>query len=393
MTQFVSNGGYLIISCGGASGPFLEDTMNADQQFSQFSVLSNLLKQTGCRALDFDVEGASLANGASVQQRNVVISRLQTAFPGLYVSFTLPAEQPQYGGALSSDGVALLQSAKQAGITVSCVNLMTMDVYASSPVKWGQLAIDMVDSAKTQLAQIFTGRSDSELYAMLGATPMIGVNDDKSIFTLEDAAMLGAYLAKKGARLMSFWSLQRDQNRAGGLDVSTQVSQSDFQFFNTSKAALEKSSPVPTPPKPTPSPTPKTNPTPPIPIPTPSPTPVPVPAPNPIPVPIPAPIPSTPAQPIKAWSDGKRYKVGDLATKGGVQYRCQIEHTSIPTWSPGVATTLWSKIASGSEWGSNTYYPVASIVQYRSKKYSCLVSHVSLPNWNPVDAPSLWKGV
>ncbi|KAJ3243161.1 hypothetical protein HDU78_000780 [Chytriomyces hyalinus] len=244
MAQFIANGGYLIISCGGASGPFLEDTMNADQQFS---VLSNLLKQTGCRALDFDVEGFALANLASVQQRNAVISRLQTAFPGLYVSFTLPAGLPQYGGTLSSDGVELLQRANQAGINVSCVNLMTMDVYAPSPVKWGQLAIDMVDSAKTQLAQIFTGRSDSELYAMLGATPMIGINDDKSIFTLEDAAMLGAYLAKKGARLMSFWALQRDQNRSGGLDVSTQVSQSDFEYYNTCKAALEKSAPVPVP--------------------------------------------------------------------------------------------------------------------------------------------------
>ncbi|KAJ3226745.1 hypothetical protein HDU81_007124 [Chytriomyces hyalinus] len=250
MAQFVANGGYLIISCGRASGPFLEDTMSTDQQFL---VLSNLLKQTGCHALDFDVEGSALAKGASLNQRNEVISWLQAAFPGLYVSFTLPAEQPQYGGALSSDGVALLQSAKQAGITVSCVNLMTMDVYASS-------LIDMVDSAKTQLGQTFTGQSDSELYAMLGAMPMIRVNDDKSIFSLEDATMLGAYLAKKGVRLMSFWAQQRDQNCSGGLDVSTQVSQSDFEYYSTCKAAIEKLAHVPTPLKPTP------NPTPPIPV-------------------------------------------------------------------------------------------------------------------------------
>ena len=52
LTAFVKAGGYLIMSVGGANGPWLQDTMTQDQIVTN---LSNILNQTGSRALDFDL--------------------------------------------------------------------------------------------------------------------------------------------------------------------------------------------------------------------------------------------------------------------------------------------------------------------------------------------------
>lgn len=45
-----------------------------------------------------------------------------------------------------------------------------------------------------------------------------------------------------------------------------------------------------------------------------------------------------------AWVAGTTYKVGDIVTYRGNQYRCLQAHTAIPTWAPDLAQALWQLI-------------------------------------------------
>src|SRR5262252_4327549 len=49
----------------------------------------------------------------------------------------------------------------------------------------------------------------------------------------------------------------------------------------------------------------------------------------------------TSAQAVPAWQNNTAYKVGDLVTFNGQEYKCQIAHTSQADWTPDVAHSLW----------------------------------------------------
>jgi hypothetical protein len=45
------------------------------------------------------------------------------------------------------------------------------------------------------------------------------------------------------------------------------------------------------------------------------------------------------------WADNTAYSKGDCVTYMGSTWRCDIPHTSQPTWAPGLTGVyLWSKV-------------------------------------------------
>lgn len=317
LKKFVDNKGLLIMSCGGASGPFLEDTLSED---ALFTVLDNLYKTINCYGFDFDVEGGSIGQTAVIDKRNKVIRRLQQKYPKLYISYTLAVQSPQWG-AFPQSALDLLKNAVKNNVRVDVVNAMTMDLYGSMAKSWGQTACDILDSMKTQIAPIYPQKSEKELYAMLGATFMAGVNDDNTVFNLSDAKILTDFAITKKIGLLSYWALQRDQAKQGALGVSSKIAQKDFDFYNICKTAMSNQPPVINPPAPTPLP----------------------PAPIPVP-PVPAPVPNpTPISGIE-WQVGKSYKKDDQVSYKDLLYLCQIPHISIESWIPSVVPALWKLI-------------------------------------------------
>jgi chitinase len=265
MKWFVEQGNLLIISVGGASGPFIWHTMTDDEMVN---ALSNLMTQTGCRYLDWDIEGAEIATDTTLDKINRVIVSLQRKHPDMKTCFTVPVGNPKWG-ALTHYGVNCVSKAVKAGVKLEFVAGMTMDA-GQPPTTYGQYAIDMLESMKTQLAPIFTGKSDAEMYKLLGATFMCGTNDDAAVFKLSDAEILTNYAIQKKIGFLSYWALQRDQaSKSGGLPTSSMIDQKDGDFYNIIKRASTG-----------------------VPVPTPTPTPTPVPAPTPTPVPVPVPVPS-----------------------------------------------------------------------------------------------------
>lgn len=227
LKKFSSSGGTVILSVGGASGPFLEDSCTEDQMFF---VLDGLINAVPTRHLDFDVEGSIIAMPQSTQKRNNVLARLKKKYSDLYVSVTLAVGLD----GLTLDGVNLVKSMKLAGVGPDIVNCMLMDTYSAVKTTWGDAYCSVMDKVQTQLSTIY----GAPTYSMLGLCPMIGRQDDNSTCTLSDVKQLAEYCAKNKCGLFSFWSLQRDQVGTGSLAIYSQVNKQDYEFFSAVKSIL-----------------------------------------------------------------------------------------------------------------------------------------------------------
>ncbi|HEY0065587.1 MAG TPA: RICIN domain-containing protein [Telluria sp.] len=231
--QFVAGGGRVILSFGGASGSYLESRCS---ETDMFNLIRNIMDTHKVYSLDFDIEGSQLGVSSLNTTRNNVIKRLQAAYPNLYVSFTLPVDPAGLpGGALT-----LLRSANSAGVKVSVVNIMAMDYGAqsSSGRNMGDLAISAANATFGQIKGIFTGRSDAQLWNMIGITPMIGVNDVQSeVFRQADAQKVTDFARQKNLGLLSFWNLQRDRPGSGSLNDFSLVNTRPYEFYQIMKAA------------------------------------------------------------------------------------------------------------------------------------------------------------
>lgn len=68
----------------------------------------------GVNRIDFDIEGSAVFDTAANTRRAQALKALKAANPGLIVSFTLPV----LTNGLTSEGVAVLQNAKNAGLAI-----------------------------------------------------------------------------------------------------------------------------------------------------------------------------------------------------------------------------------------------------------------------------------
>ena len=169
-------------------------------------------------------------------RRNNVVKRLQATYPSLYVSYTLPVDP----GGLESNALAVLRTANSAGVKVSMVNVMAMDYGPDSDQgrDMGDLAISAATGTFNQIKGIFTGKTDAQLWAMIGVTPMIGVNDSQNeVFSVADAAKLTTFAQQKGLGLLSFWAMQRDMPGGSDYNNNSLVNTKAYEFYTTMAAA------------------------------------------------------------------------------------------------------------------------------------------------------------
>ncbi|MGL5935633.1 MAG: glycosyl hydrolase family 18 protein [Cetobacterium sp.] len=290
--QFKEKGGQLIISFGGANGPYMEDVLSEDNMFNE---VSKLIDSTGCNALDFDIEGAYTANNSLNIKRAKIIKRLQDKYPELYISFTLPADP----NGLSGYGVGLLQTTVQNNVSINIINIMAMDIgRLPNNQSWGLTASRMGDTTVNQMKTIWPSKSTAELYRMLGITTMIGKNDDDSIFLPNDATILADYARKNNIGLLSYWSINRDQVGKGELGIYSQHNNSNFEYFNNMKSGLGMLGVLP----------------------------------------------NADGKPVAndTWKVGNKYKVGDVVVFGGREYKYVDQHTASDANKPSNTPTTWA---------------------------------------------------
>jgi chitinase len=230
VANFQAAGGRVILSFGGADGTYLEGACSDD---GMYNLIKSVIDTTQVFSIDFDVEGSQLDNTALNTRRNNVVKRLQTTYPSLYVSYTLPVGP----SGLESNGLAVVSSANSAGVNVSMVNIMAMD-YGSASSAMGDLAISAATGTFNQIKGVFNGKTDAQLWAMIGVTPMIGVNDTQSeVFTVADASKLTSFAQQNGLGLLSFWAMQRDMPGGSDYNNYSLVNTTAYQFYTTMAAA------------------------------------------------------------------------------------------------------------------------------------------------------------
>ncbi len=166
--------------------------------------------------VDFDIEGPALSDHAANARRAKAIAEVQRRLDRpLAVWMTLPVAPT----GISDDGVRLLDDTLGAGVELAGLNVMTMN-YAESRVAGSSMAdasIEALGAARRQLEGAYrragSAMQPDEVWAHLGATPMIGQNDVAADeFGLGDAEALMDFAAKVGLGRTSMWSLNRDRS-------------------------------------------------------------------------------------------------------------------------------------------------------------------------------------
>ncbi|MBO0819318.1 MAG: fibronectin type III domain-containing protein, partial [Nocardiopsaceae bacterium] len=199
---------HAVISFGGETGTELaiaaKDTETAYQQYKL--VIDTYGFGDGPHHIDFDIEGAAQKNQAANERRAAAVARLQREYPDLRVSWTLPV-LPE---GLVPDGLNVLRTAQAAGVRIDLVNIMAMVFYRQEDM--GQLVRSAMENTHRQLAEFFPGVTAKERWAKLSVCPMIGMNNDRAIYSLDHAKQTTDFAIERGLGQTTYWEAGRDRN-------------------------------------------------------------------------------------------------------------------------------------------------------------------------------------
>jgi hypothetical protein len=168
ISDFRKAGGDVMISFGGAAGTSLAQYYASHGLSAQALANSyaKVIDTYGVTHIDFDVEGAAVADPASIALNSQAIKLLQQAKPEVQVWLTLPVLPT----GLTADGLKVVGSALSAGVKIAGVNVMAMDYGESaaptsgpSAQTMGTYAIRSAESTYNQLSAAYA--SGHEPYA------------------------------------------------------------------------------------------------------------------------------------------------------------------------------------------------------------------------------------
>jgi chitinase len=219
LDKIAANGGKVIVATGGESGTYLETACTSAELAAAYE---KALDAAGSNHLDIDIEKTVTADTITAALHTVQKAR------GTAITLTLPVGGTVLG--LTDEGVALLTSAKNAGLDVT-VNAMTMNFTADGD--WGTAMTAATAAVKADVASVWTDLTDTQVYGMLGVTPMIGVNNTGGTTTPATAKTLLTWAEGKGLGFVRFWSVNRDNGDCADGSVSAKcsgISQTDYAF-------------------------------------------------------------------------------------------------------------------------------------------------------------------
>ncbi|HEY4308594.1 MAG TPA: cellulose binding domain-containing protein [Pirellulales bacterium] len=232
-----SLGGDVMASFGGEAGQELAQVITNVKTLT--AAYQTVVTDYNLTHIDFDIEGAAVADHASIDRRSQALAALQQAQAAagqpLTIWFTLPA----LPSGLTADGLYVLQSALKYGVQIGGVNVMTMDYGESAaPNPQGQMGTFAIEAANSLFAQLQglygTAKTSAQLWQMIGVTPMIGVNDDTNeVFDKPAAQQLTTFAQQHDMARISMWSLNRDTAGTAKSYVdntSSSITQSAFDF-------------------------------------------------------------------------------------------------------------------------------------------------------------------
>ncbi|WP_074011711.1 hypothetical protein [Candidatus Sodalis sp. SoCistrobi] len=187
------------LSFGGASNTDISSVLSEDELLEAYRQAIALYQPRG---LDFDLEN----NQFDIGKISAALARLQPDYPNVQLSLTLPTLPT----GLSPEQFALVEQLATANVDF-IINAMAMDYFEPGVAgEMGQAAKEAAMNIAAQLETLYPDLSEKARFAKIGVTPMIGRNDDGTIFTLDNAFNVGAFAAQQGLSMLSHWSLNRD---------------------------------------------------------------------------------------------------------------------------------------------------------------------------------------
>ncbi|MGP3983044.1 discoidin domain-containing protein [Streptomyces sp. KR80] len=231
-------GGDVVVATGGWNANDLARRCTDAQSLA--NVYQTMLDRYGVDHLDIDPEAGDVYNNLErplVDRRSAALKILQDNFRAkgktLTVSFTL-AVNPDNG--FNADNLYVLESAKAHGVEIGLVNPMTMDYYDGvSGDQMGARSIKALQAVFGQVKNLLPGKTDAEYWKLIGATPMIGQNDNRSeVFTLDDARKVVDFARTNHLGRLHFWSIGRDNGGCPGQKEASPtcsgISQQRYEF-------------------------------------------------------------------------------------------------------------------------------------------------------------------
>jgi chitinase len=215
IAQLRTQGGSAAISFGGQANTELAVACSSTSQLTQ--AYTAAINRYHAKTVDFDIEGAALANAAANTRRAAAVASIQKQMAAhhtqLHVWMTLPVSNQ----GLTAQGIATVRSMLAAHVKLAGVNAMAMDFGSGQGA-----AKDMFTTVRSSLyathAQVQSlwrqaGLSSNAgtAWEHLGVTVMLGVNDvTNEHFTVSDARQLATFANREGIPRVSAWSLNRD---------------------------------------------------------------------------------------------------------------------------------------------------------------------------------------
>lgn len=211
-------GGDVILSFGGAYGRELAEVAKSVTEAK--NAYRQVIDTYGVTRLDFDIEGAAVADPVSIARRSQALAELQKEYAAKGITLDIRLTLPVLPSGLTPDGLNVVRSALQAGVNLNIVNIMAMNYGASeAPPSQGTMGDYTIKAARSTQAQVKAlyasfgvNLSDAQAWKKIGLTPMIGRNDIATeVFTQADALKVFNFAESVGIGMMSMWSIARDQ--------------------------------------------------------------------------------------------------------------------------------------------------------------------------------------
>jgi chitinase len=179
--------------------------------------------------IDFDIEGATLADTAADARRAAAVATIQRQLAAKHTPVRVWLTLPVSNAGLTAQGNASVQAMLSAHVKLAGVNAMAMDFGPGEGATHDM--IGTVESALTatrnQVQSLWRASGASlggaAAWGHVGATVMVGVNDVAGQrFTTADARTLSKFVKSHGIPRVSVWSLNRD-SQCGGAFAQTGV--------------------------------------------------------------------------------------------------------------------------------------------------------------------------
>lgn len=237
VAQLREHGGDVIVSTGGASGPYLENSCRSAEELA--AAYEKALDAVASNHLDVDIEG-----DIPVGMVNEALAELQRDRQTT-VTYTLKVENAEEG--LTPSAMEILDDAKSHGLDV-IVNAMVMNFGYSG--NWGAAMVSAAESTVRQMGEIWPDETTESRYERFGITAMIGRNDSGMVTTQDDARTLADYARSNHIAYAGFWSMARDNGGCPGkkeiTDACSGVTQEPYEFTGIFKnvTVAQKSAPV-----------------------------------------------------------------------------------------------------------------------------------------------------